>query len=44
MDFQRQYKHTEIQLLIRNTATLATLQDMLSHHTQTQHAITILPL
>lgn len=44
MDFQRQYKQTEIQLLIRNTATLATLQDMLSHHTQTQHAITILPL
>jgi len=43
-DFQRQYKQTEIQLLIKDTAFLAAMQDMLASHEQTQHAITLYPL
>lgn len=43
-DFQRQYKQTEIQLLIKDTAHLATMQEMLSHVKQIHHTITIHPL
>ncbi|ACA39393.1 hypothetical protein ACE1MS_06110 [Lysinibacillus sp. fkY74-1] len=43
-DFQKQYKQTEIQILIKNTAFLAAMQDMLASHEQPHHAITIYPL
>ncbi|KUF36727.1 MULTISPECIES: hypothetical protein [Lysinibacillus] len=43
-DFQKQYKQTEIQLFIKDTALLATMQEMLGHHKHRQHAIYILPL
>ncbi|MFF6015392.1 hypothetical protein [Lysinibacillus fusiformis] len=43
-DFQKQYKQTEIQILIKDTAFLAVMQDMLASHERTHHAITIYPL
>lgn len=43
-DFQRQYKQTEIQLLIKDAALLATMQELLSHFQQIHHAISIHPL
>ncbi|WP_155590473.1 hypothetical protein [Lysinibacillus cavernae] len=43
-DFQRQYKQTEIQILIKDVTIFATMQEMLSQHKQTHHAITIHPL
>ncbi|MGE7915110.1 hypothetical protein [Lysinibacillus xylanilyticus] len=40
-EFQRQYKQTEIQLLIKDTYILANIQDMLTNNTLTNHTITI---
>ncbi|MEX3744229.1 MULTISPECIES: hypothetical protein [Lysinibacillus] len=40
-EFQRQYKQTEIQILIKDTYILANIQDMLTNNTLTNHTITI---
>ena len=40
-EFQRQYKQTEIQILIKDTHILANIQDMLTNNTLTNHTITI---
>ncbi|WP_341302144.1 hypothetical protein MHB44_07085 [Lysinibacillus sp. FSL H8-0500] len=41
IDLQQQYKQTEIQILINNTALLATIHEILPDHQQTHHIITI---
>ncbi|WP_374963157.1 hypothetical protein [Lysinibacillus sp. RS5] len=40
-EFQRQYKQTEIQILIKDTYILTNIQDMLTNNTLTNHTITI---
>ncbi|KOP80755.1 hypothetical protein AMS59_05160 [Lysinibacillus sp. FJAT-14745] len=40
-EFQRQYKQTEIQILIKDTNILATIQEKLTNNTLTNHTITI---
>ncbi|MDM5247241.1 MULTISPECIES: hypothetical protein [unclassified Lysinibacillus] len=40
-EFQRQYKQTEIQLLIKDINILATIEEKLTNNTLTNHTITI---
>ncbi|KOS62946.1 hypothetical protein FJQ98_07745 [Lysinibacillus agricola] len=40
-EFQRQYKQTEIQILIKDTSILDTIQEMLINNMLSNHSITI---
>ncbi|MEK5231381.1 hypothetical protein MHB42_06350 [Lysinibacillus sp. FSL K6-0232] len=44
IDLQQQYKQTEIQILINNTALLATMHEIVSNRQQTHHMITVYQL